>query len=161
MIIEQNTEARLVMSIIDLANRLTKKGNDITSTVGLTTQQWIILLYLAGDPNVPPVSEPRTEGMLASELASALNVSRPNITNMINVLMKKGLVEQVENAIDRRQKLLKPTESGYTCLKKLEPFRHQTNRKLFEALSKTELSMVLDSLDQCLMRLYNKQEEVH
>ena len=160
--IEKNTEASIVLTIMDLSNLMYRKGNALTQPFGLTTQQWLILLFLAEDPNIPDVHpnqpKPRS-GMLASEIATALNVSRPNITNMVNVLIQKGLVAQVENSSDRRQKYLKLTPKAFQVLEQIEPIRTTSNLRLFSKLQEDEKEKLLGYLQACLKILYDAKEK--
>jgi DNA-binding MarR family transcriptional regulator len=41
---------------------------------------------------------------MAKELAEAMNVSRANITNMLTVLIRKKLVAQISDKVDKRRK---------------------------------------------------------
>jgi len=40
-----------VLSVLDLSNQLGKLGEGLAAHAGLTTQQWLVLLQVAGDPN--------------------------------------------------------------------------------------------------------------
>jgi DNA-binding MarR family transcriptional regulator len=150
---KHSVEDSLIFTIIDLANQVYKSGGVLTNKVGLTTQQWLILLYLAGDPHFQTHKKrhkPNEEGAYASEIADVLNVSRPNITNMINILMQKGLILQAEDSMDRRRKKLKLTDKARKILKKLQPFRERGNKKLFAHLQPAEKEQLLLTLKSCL-----------
>lgn len=150
---KHSVEDSLIFTIIDLANQVYKSGGLLTNKVGLTTQQWLILLYLAGDPHFNDHRRKfnaSKEGAYASEIADVLNVSRPNITNMINILMQKGLIVQAEDVLDRRRKKLKLTERALSILEKLQPFREKGNKKLFAHLKTEQKEDLLLKLKACL-----------
>jgi DNA-binding MarR family transcriptional regulator len=154
-------EEKLVLTILELAAALSRRGDIISELVGITTQQWIIMLYIYGDPNIPYIGKrysadkhfQHNSGMLASDIAEALNVSRPNITNILNLLTAKGLVEQTLDEADRRRKILRLTPKGIHILKRIEPFRRKANIALFSILSKEQLEATLHNLEELLQFL--------
>lgn len=147
--IKKSLEGSIILHILDLANQLKQRGDILCQQVGITTQQWLILLHLAPDPNLPGMTEVE-EGrkVLGSDLAKALNVSRPNITNLINALLQKGLVAQEEDEHDRRRKHLTLTDKGKEILERLEPFRMTSNRELFEHSSQEDMEKFLKVIQQ-------------
>ncbi len=146
--IEKNDSAKTIWHILEIADLLKKYGEYISSQEGITTQQWLLLLHLAGDPNIPYFErEQHFKPLMASELAEALSVSRPNVTNLINSLLKKKLVKQIEDDIDRRKKRLQLTKKGLNLLKKLEPGRKLFNENLFADFNQKERKNLLKSLD--------------
>lgn len=147
---EKDTGARIIWHILKISNRLNKYGDNISQEVGLTTQQWLIMLYLAGDPNIPYFDrEQHTKPLMASELAEAFNVSRPNVTKLINGLLRKGMVEQVVDEVDRRKKRLKLTPDGVALLKKLETGRKTFNNNLLKDFSAKDKDQFLEFLAHC------------
>jgi len=149
-LIEKNDSAKTIWHILEIADLLKKYGEMITAREGITSQQWLIMLYLAGDPNIPYFErEEHLKPLMASELAEAFNVSRPNITNLLNGLIKKKLITQVEDDVDRRKKRLKLTKKGDSLLQKLEPGRKEFNENFFEGLSERERKSMLKYLAVC------------
>ena len=157
--INKNPSAEIVWHFLGIADLLRKYGDLITIQEGITTQQWLLLLYLAGDPNIPTL-EPRQRNrlLMASEVAEALNVSRPNVTNLLGILLKKELVEQVEDENDRRRKYLRVTPPGIALLERLEPGRADFNQNLtakFTAGERATLLRVLRSMSDSLASRYS------
>jgi len=149
-LIEKNQASKIIWCILEIADLLKKYGDQISNNAGITTQQWLIMLYLAGDPNIPYFErEKHHKMMMASELAEAFNVSRPNITNLLNGLLKKKLIKQAEDDIDRRKKRLQLTKKGHNLLMKLEPGRKAFNENLFRALQPEERNALLKFLEIC------------
>jgi DNA-binding MarR family transcriptional regulator len=153
--VEKSIEKTLIFYILELANQLKKNGDIISQMAGLTTQQWLILLHLAKDPNIPYFDlKPQKKPLLASELAEALNVSRPNITNLIQSLLHKELITQVEDDDDRRRKRLKLTEKGWNALEIIEPFRGISNRGLFASFTEEEKRQFLEFVKTCVSKMH-------
>lgn len=152
--IDKTVEDELVLSLLEVAAQLTKNGTIITQEVGLTTQQWLILLYICRDPNIPFLSKKSSgEEIFASDIAEALNVSKPNITNLIGSLLEKELITQLENDTDRRKKSLAITKKGKETIEKIESKRNQANSRLFAKLGETDKIKMLEYLHFCLQVL--------
>ncbi len=159
--IEKSIEESIVLSIFDLANQLKKIGDEVYQKVGLTTQQWLILLHLADNPNLPFFKrEKHTKDLMASELADSLNVSRANITNLINVLLEKGLIRQYEDSKDRRKKRLTLTKKGVELVNRTQPSRLGVIMYLTEGFSTDEKKTFLKFLEACMSKLINEDEKL-
>lgn len=68
---------------------------------GIGTTQWYVLHHLA---QVGPTMQ--------RELVRLLQIERATLSIIIGALVRKGLVEQVPDAVDQRQKLLRLTPAG-------------------------------------------------
>ena len=155
--ITESTEESLILTLLDLANHLTRNGERIAREEGLTAQQWLLLLQIAGDPNFPRLGAPAESGepVLASTIATARGVSRPTISALVSSLVEKGLVSQTEDPGDRRQKALRATPAGLEILARIEPARHRANKALLADFKPSEISLVLRMLRSCLDSLWS------
>jgi len=159
--IEKSIEESIVMSMFDLASQLKKIGDEVYQKVGLTTQQWLILLHLADNPNLPYLKRQKHEkALMASELAESLNVSRANITNLINALLEKKLVKQYEDQDDRRKKRLALTKEGVSLILKTQPSRFAVIEYLIEGFTNDEKETFLRLLEQCQNKIINEPEKI-
>lgn len=137
--IQQNTNATLIHQFIEIADRIRQIGDKVGKPEGITTQQWVILLHLAGDDNMTYLQNNKQEKpLMAKELADALHTSRANITNLVNVLIRKKLVAQAADSIDRRRKRLKLTAEGQKVVRRLEKHRNQHNDWLLSGFEERE-----------------------
>ena len=142
--INKNLESSLFQHLLEFADQMKRGGDSLLFEYGITSQQWLILLHLANDPNLPFFQQRNFERpVLASELAGFFNVSRANITNLINVLSEKKLIMQVSDSQDRRRKLLQLSEEGRELVQKLEPLRKAANENLFASFSPEEKELFL------------------
>ena len=149
--IKKRFEESLILRLITLGERLKRRRDIICQNLGISTQQWLILLYLAQDPNIEFWKNgEHKKPLLASELADALNVSRPNITNIINILMEKGLVEQVDDDEDKRRKRLVLSVAGKILLESLQPHRELLNSSLFSNLKQEQKEDFLQIVESCM-----------
>ncbi|WP_338759527.1 MarR family transcriptional regulator [Bernardetia sp. ABR2-2B] len=155
--IQKTNNESIVLAIIEIAAQMLKKGSNLTNIVGLTTQQWMVLLYIQGDTNIPYAEERLQQGgILASDIAEALNVSRPNITNLIQVLADKGLIKQDKDPRDKRRKVLVLTRKGRDAIGKVAPLRENANMRLLYDFSEDEKEDFLAKLMHCLDRLHGR-----
>ena len=149
--LKKNINASVIFHSIKLSETWKKNGDIITQQFGITTQQWFILLLLAKDPNILYFKiHPHTKPLMAMELAEAMNVSRANITNMLNVLIKKKLVIQINDKEDKRRKRLSLTPQGMQLVEKLEKLRYNYNKKMLSAFAIEEKKQFIRFIDICL-----------
>ncbi len=157
-----STEESLILTLLDLANHLAKNGEAMAAQEGLTSQQWLVLLQVAGDPNFPSprrgaqrqrAREHGADGVLASDIAAARGVSRANVSSMVSPLLRRKLVQQTDDTADRRRKLLTLTPTGREVIERLEPLRRRANQKLFADLDPAAKKALLRHLRHRLTKL--------
>ena len=140
---------------------MTKNSELMALEGGLTVQQWLVLLQIAGDPSFPKPAEPghsKPNRVFASEIAQARGVSRPNISALVAVLLRKGLVRQHDDPVDRRRKYLSITNKGLRALEQIEPVRRQVNTTLFVDFSADEMEVAGQFLQRLLTRLWHQED---
>ena len=96
--------------------------------------------------------------MLASEIANARGVSRPNISVLVAALLRKGLVQQHDDPVDRRRKYLSITDKGLRALEQIEPVRRQVNTNLFADFSAEEMEVAGQFLRRLLAKLWHQED---
>lgn len=146
-------EESIVLSVLDLSNQLGKLGEGLAAHAGLTTQQWLVLLQVAGDPNFhAPAGRTVVSpgGVLASEIALARGVSRASVSTLVAQLLAKDLIRQDAEASDRRRKGLSVTAKGRAALARLDASRRRANRTLLGELDADERAVLLRALRACL-----------
>ncbi len=146
-------EESIVHVLFDLANHLMRRGERLAGSAGLTTQQWIVLLQIAGDANFPGAPRKKPVGVLPSEIAAARGVSRATVSAVVAALLQRGLVAQVDDPDDKRRRRLAPTAAGHRVLDELAPLRRGANRRLFSGLSPAERTELLRLLRAALASL--------
>lgn len=85
---------------IRLLARLARVAEQTCQSTGISLPQYRLLVSAASGPQ------------RASELASAVGVSRPTLTSLVDGLEQGGLVKRVPVATDRRGICLELTEAG-------------------------------------------------
>ena len=149
-VIQKTVEESIVLTLLGLADTITKTGEVQCQRFGVTMNQYLIMLYLAGDTNIEYIAESApNHPIVASQLAAALNVSRPNITNLLNLLTEKKLISQGRDKGDCRKKPLALTAEGWTLLEKMQPRRMRLNEKLLAQMPVKDRKHLLHCLQKC------------
>jgi DNA-binding MarR family transcriptional regulator len=104
--------------------RLQKEFADYLKPHGLTAMEWFVIGFLY---------EHHREAVTLSTLSRDLQTTLPYLTNLINQLQAKGLVERVENSGDNRVKRVSLLPSASGMYKKVE---RDLRNKLREFVSK-------------------------
>ncbi len=148
---KKRMEESIILRILKLSDQLKSRKHKISHDLGVSTQQWLILLHLAYDQNIPFLERfTQKRPLLSSELADSLHVTRPNITAITNVLLEKDLITQTDDDIDKRRKSLTLTEKGWELLMELQVPREELNRELFSHFDQEELGNFLEYLNKCI-----------
>jgi DNA-binding MarR family transcriptional regulator len=152
---EKRLEESTVLALFDLANHLQRRGERLAATAGLTTQQWLVLLQIAGDPNFPSSAHDDEDRVLASDIARVRGVSRATISAVIAVLKKRGLIREDADPADRRRRYLAITRAGADTIEAIEPDRRAANGRLLGGLDQADRKRMLDYLERCLGVLWD------
>ena len=148
--LEKTLDTSILLGLYETAMLLIKKNVEFVSKQDLTNQQWVILIHLAKDPNLPYlIREKHTKPLMASELADSLGVTRANITNLLTTLIEKKLIKQIEDKEDRRKKRLVLTAKGETLIKNMQPERQRSNEMMLKGLSDKDKKQFLKYIQHC------------
>jgi DNA-binding MarR family transcriptional regulator len=82
-----------------------------------------------------------------SELAAAKNISRPAISQGVEVLVKKGLLTRVQSTPDRRFVELKLTEVGNQLLDTVFQETREWMKERMDPLTREELETVVRAME--------------
>lgn len=138
-----------MLALFDLANQLGRRGEALAAVAGLTTQQWLVLLHLAGDPNFRDPAG--ASGLsLPSEIARARGVTRATMSAVVAALKRAGLVREQVDGADARRRRLAITSAGRDAVEKIQPLRREANRRLLAALDRPARIAFLHALETCL-----------
>lgn len=154
--IEKRLETSILLGMYEAAIKLVSKNVEFVQKAGLSNQQWIILIHLAKDPNLPYlIREKHDKPMMASELALSLGVTRANITNLLSVLMDKKLVKQIEDKDDRRIKRLTLTPKAEKMITEMSPERMKSNEMHLKGFTKVEKEQFLGLIQKITQNIIN------
>jgi DNA-binding MarR family transcriptional regulator len=148
-------EEAIVLALFDLANQLVRRGDALAATAGLTTQQWLVLLQISGDPNFrDPAGQ--AGAPLPSEIARARGVTRATVSAVIAALKRRGLIQEQVDDADGRRRRLAVTAAGHAVIEQIQPLRRAANRRLLAGLDRDQRRALLRGLESCLDVLWGR-----
>ncbi len=133
-------DEKIILTIFKLDNMIRRMGNRIAGVLGATQQQWAVLDIL---------SEAGPGGMPLSELGKFLDVTKGNITGLIDRMERDGLAKRKDDPRDRRVIRANITAKGKKVLRDIQPVKDQWGNRLFQgftAKDKKELIRLLNKL---------------
>jgi MarR family transcriptional regulator, 2-MHQ and catechol-resistance regulon repressor len=100
----------------------------------------------------------RHGSMAISRIADFLNVSKPNMTKLVDKLIEEGKIKRVSDLKDRRVTKIEITDVGVAYMENcMDSAKHYAKKKL-SALTPQELDTLYNSLDN-LLKILNKMKE--
>lgn len=102
---------------------------------GLSYGHFLVLKGIAADENC-----------LMTNLATRLKTSQSTVVSELKRLLKLGLVRQVENLADRRQKFLQLTDEGVTVLAELQAEHAQLFDHMVEQVGYEEAKQFIQTI---------------
>ncbi|MFC5647845.1 MarR family winged helix-turn-helix transcriptional regulator [Paenibacillus solisilvae] len=87
-------------------------------------------------------------GLKASEISSIMRITSPSVTQTVNVLEARGLLERTADPLDRRVVRIKLTAEGQRLTKKAEDTMHERMQGLVEHLGKVRSTLLVQLLDE-------------
>jgi MarR family 2-MHQ and catechol resistance regulon transcriptional repressor len=92
------------------------------------------------------LSRSENKGCALCELSRLLLVSRANITGLIDSLVAKGLVERLEDQLDRRVRIARITDKGERLLNELLPGHFLLVREMLSGIDEDEMARLNELL---------------
>jgi MarR family transcriptional regulator, organic hydroperoxide resistance regulator len=141
------------MTVTDMTENRVKQTEEIfrlLSSVGRATRHfepdaWLDLNLTIGQlKSLFFINNERSTN--PSKLASALNVTPPNVTGIIDRLVEQGLVNREERPENRRMLILTVTEKGHTLLAGLHENNVRHLSKILSRLNDREIAALTTGL---------------
>jgi DNA-binding MarR family transcriptional regulator len=152
--IKKRPEESLLLRMILVADRLKRRRDIISQNLGISTQQWLILLHVARDPNIPFFdNEGHVKDLMPNEIASTLGTSRPNVTVLVEALVNKALLKETADDHDKRRKRLSLTPKGTQLLNDLQQKREELNTELFADLTQEEMLHMIHLIEKIMTKI--------
>lgn len=120
---------RRIMQAIDIHSRQLERQH------GITTPQLIILKQIDGE-----------ESITVSQLAKQVSLKQATVTDILNRLERKGLVQRQKDTNDRRRVLIKETDAGKQLLEAAPSPLQDTFLEKFKNIEDWKQNMILSSL---------------
>jgi DNA-binding MarR family transcriptional regulator len=139
-----SVEQEVVLNLLVAANYLHSKLDTICASFRITLAQFNVLRILKG---AHPNGYPR------HEIIRRMVEPSPDVTRLIDRLIREGFVERFYSAKDRRLSLARITKKGINLLTKINPEMNKFISEYSSSLTKSEKEM----LSNLLEKLYAKE----
>ena len=136
----ESTEQEAVLNIIVCSNHIKTRIEAVCLKHGITQAQFNVLRILNGK---------YPEGYPRGDIINRMVEPAPDVTRLIDRLIKQGLVQRFTSDQDRRLSLTKITKKGRNVLKKINPRIGSLFKIVSDKLNKTErkqLSVLLEKV---------------
>jgi DNA-binding MarR family transcriptional regulator len=122
---------RRIIRAVDLHSRR------LAQEFGLTGPQVVLLKELL-----------RHGEMHVAELAKSVNLSHATVTDILNRLEKRGLIERTRSLVDRRRIIVTPTDQAISLVEKSPPLLHEQFSEQLAKLHDWEITQILSVLQR-------------
>ena len=123
-----------VVSLMVAADHFDQAIAPIWERHGITGDQYNVLRILRG---VFPGGHPR------NEVARRMIHRAPDVTRMLDRLMRQGLVARLRNPADRRESIATITKAGLALLERIDPEVHALQAAVTASLSERDLKQLV------------------
>jgi DNA-binding MarR family transcriptional regulator len=125
----------MLVSLRKITQAITLHSRDLSRRYGLTGPQLIILSEIANH-----------QTLSVTELARYISLSQATVTDILNRLEKRGLIERARDSVDRRRVLIRITDQCHQILSQTPPPLQETFVERYGSLSEWEQLMILSAL---------------
>lgn len=108
----ENAAQEAVLNLLIAANYMRARIDTLCAENGITHSQFNVLRILKGA---------KQEGYPRGEIINRMVEPAPDVTRLIDRLIKQNLVERFPGSVDRRLSLTRITKDGEKLLKKINP----------------------------------------
>jgi DNA-binding MarR family transcriptional regulator len=127
-----------VVSLLVAAEHFDQAIAPVWERHGVTGDQYNVLRILRG---VYPGGHPR------NEVARRMIHRAPDVTRMLDRLVRQGLVARIRNPDDRRESIATITKAGLAALERIDPEVHATQMAVTASLSEGDLKQLVRLCD--------------
>ncbi len=135
----ESSEQEVVLNIFVTANFLRMKNDEILSKYRITTPQYNVLRILKGK---------YPDGYPRCDIITRMMDQAPDVTRLIDRLLKENYVERFNSDFDRRLSLTRITQKGLHLLDKIKPELEELQGLISENLSKEEQIQLSELLEK-------------
>lgn len=135
----ESLDQEVALNLFVAAYFLRSKHEAVMNKYGLTMPQYNVLRILKG---VYPEGHPRCD------IISRMIEPAPDVTRIIDRLMKEKLVERFNSIEDKRLSMTRITEKGIKLLEKANPEVQALGNYISSTLSSTEKKILSDLLEK-------------
>lgn len=140
-----NKKVLIALTVTGLVAKIAQLQMFARNNFEITPEQYIILAILVENSE-----------LYQRQIAEIAYKDRPNITRLINILEKKGLVKRVEDVQKRKVFKIVITKKGVEIHQKIRPYMLELHNSAVNGITKEELESCIDTLGKMLDNLEPK-----
>ena len=140
-----NKKVLIALTVTGLVAKIAQLQMFARNNFEITPEQYIILAILVENGE-----------LYQRQIAEIAYKDRPNITRLINILEKKGLVKRVEDVQKRKVFKIVITKKGVGIHQKIRPYMLELHNSAVNGITKEELESCIDTLGKMLDNLEPK-----
>ena len=140
-----NKKVLIALTVTGLVAKIAQLQKYARNNFEITPEQYIILAILVENGE-----------LYQRQIAEIAYKDRPNITRLINILEKKGLVKRVEDVQKRKVFKIVITKKGVEIHQKIRPYMLELHNSAVNGITKEELESCIDTLGKMLDNLEPK-----
>ena len=136
----ESHEQEAILNILVCSNNIKAKVDTVCAASGITISQYNVLRILNGK---------YPEGYPRYDIISRMIDPAPDVTRLIDRLIKQGLVERFTSSEDRRLSMARITTKGKSLLTQIKPKIDELNLLITNSINKKEskeLSVLLEKV---------------
>ncbi|MGD9212490.1 MAG: MarR family transcriptional regulator [Desulfobacteraceae bacterium] len=128
---------KMLVSLRKITQAISSHSRNLHRNYGLTGPQLVILNDIAA-----------REPLSVTQLAHSISLSQATVTDILNRLEKKDLVERKRDMTDRRRVMIRVTPKCHKILSKTPPALQETFVERYKNLPEWEQLMILSALQR-------------
>lgn len=130
-----------VVGILMVAAEVNREFAELCQAQGITLEQYNVLRILRGA---------KEDGLPRCEVAGRMITKSPDVTRMMDRLVKQGLVVRTWGTENRRHSIAKISPEGLALLAALDPHVAAMNERVAGQVGEDELQRLIDALNRML-----------
>jgi len=141
-------EGDIALSLIRLHDLGLEKAKKVFDSYDLSHAEFEVLFTLR--------SLPLPRELTPTELYKSILITSGGMTKVLKSLEKRGLIERLDNVVDKRSKLVKLTQFGQDIIESSMAVLHQSDKEFFGCMLKPEELEQLNGLLQKALKSLEK-----
>jgi len=141
----ESVEQEAILDILVASNHIRSKVETACSKFGISLSQFNVLRILNGK---------YPEGYPRGDIISRMIEPAPDVTRLVDRLIKEQLVDRYSSVEDRRLSLARITKKGQSLLKKIKPQIDSLNSIVSDNLNKAESKQLTVLLEKVYAGLF-------
>lgn len=138
------------LELKSLMNLIVRYTHKLSENGDISMQQAAIIKYLIQNQD---------KEITSKELESVFSMRRSTISRMLTTMENKALIIRMDDPVDLRKKVIKPTEKSIGIISNIKSKFNDLEQKIRENISKENLDIFFQVMDQIKQNITVEDEE--